>query len=68
MPVLACLVARGNVVLAEYNPSVAAFSSIARRLIEQIPATDNKKSYSYDKFVYNVFVNINNIATTSTLW
>ena len=50
MPILACLISRGNVVLAEYNPRVAAFSTIARRLIEQIPpGTDSKKSYSYDK-------------------
>jgi len=56
MPIVACLIARGNVVLAEYSPGTN-FATIARRLIEQIPTTpDSKKSYSHDSFHFHYLV------------
>jgi len=57
MPILASLIARGTVVLAEYNPHVAAFSTIARKLIEQIPPNiESKKSYSYESYNFHYLV------------
>jgi len=57
MPIVACLISRGNVVLAEYSPPGTNFATIARRLIEQIPTTpDSKKSYSHDSFHFHYLV------------
>jgi len=57
MPITAALIARGNVVLAEYYPSSTNFAQIARRLIEQIPSTpDSKKSYSYESHNFHYLV------------
>jgi len=57
MPIIASLIARGNVVLCEYCPSGTNFPSISRRLLEQIPSTpDSKKSYSYESYNFHYLV------------
>jgi len=57
MPIIASLIARGTVVLAEHSPNSTNFSSIVRRLIEQIPSTpDSKKSYSYESYNFHYLV------------
>jgi len=57
MPIIAALIARGTVVLAENFPPGTNFPSIARKLIEQIPSTpDSKKSYSYESYNFHYLV------------
>jgi len=57
MPILAALIARGTVVLAEQYPQHTNFPSISRKLIEQIPSTpDSKKSYSYESYNFHYLV------------
>jgi vesicle-associated membrane protein 7 len=57
MPIIASLIARGPIVLAECCPQGNNFSIIARRLIEQIPSTPNsKKSYSYENYNFHYLV------------
>eukprot|EP01119_Soliformovum_irregulare_P008494 TRINITY_DN21614_c0_g1_i1.p1 TRINITY_DN21614_c0_g1~~TRINITY_DN21614_c0_g1_i1.p1 ORF type:complete len:262 (-),score=57.94 TRINITY_DN21614_c0_g1_i1:42-827(-) len=57
MAITASLIARGNVVLAEYYPPGTTFPTIARRLIEQIPSSpDSKKSYSYESYNFHYLV------------
>lgn len=57
MPIIAALVARGTVVLAEYSPPGTNFPSIARRLCAQIPSTpDSKNSYNYEGHNFNYLV------------
>jgi len=57
MPIEACLVARGSVILAEFSPPSTNFSVIASKLVQQIPASpDSKKSYSYDTYNFHYLV------------
>jgi len=57
MPIISALIARGTIVLVENSPSSTNFSSIARRLLEQISSTpDSKKSYSYESYNLNYLV------------
>eukprot|EP01114_Cavostelium_apophysatum_P001559 TRINITY_DN1135_c0_g1_i1.p1 TRINITY_DN1135_c0_g1~~TRINITY_DN1135_c0_g1_i1.p1 ORF type:complete len:272 (+),score=49.25 TRINITY_DN1135_c0_g1_i1:187-1002(+) len=57
MPIIAALISRGNVVLAEYAPPGTNFPSIARRLAAQIPSSpDSKNSYNYEGHNFNYLV------------
>jgi len=57
MPIIAALISRGSVVLAEYSPPGTNFPSIARRLAAQIPSTpDSKNSYNYEQHNFNYLV------------
>jgi len=55
--IIAAMVARGKVVLAEYVPEGNNFSTVSRRLISQIPTNlDSKKSYSYENYNFHYLV------------
>ncbi|XP_058112085.1 vesicle-associated membrane protein 711 isoform X2 [Magnolia sinica] len=55
MAILYSLVARGSVVLAEFNASQSNASAIARQILEKIPGNnDSHVSYSQDRYIFHV--------------
>lgn len=50
------LVARGNQVLAEKALKSGNFLNITRRILEKIPKTDNKMTYTYDRYAFHYWV------------
>ncbi|KAL4560223.1 hypothetical protein LXL04_032373 [Taraxacum kok-saghyz] len=55
MTILYTLVARGSVVLAEFNSSQTNASTIARQILEKIPGDhDINVSYSQDRYIFHV--------------
>lgn len=51
MPIFFVLVARRNVVLAEYTNRSGNFPIVTRMLLDKIPERDDRTSYSHDKYV-----------------
>lgn len=53
------MVARGNVVLAEFDSTQTNANSIARQLLEKIPNgnTSSNASYSHDRFIFHIKIN-----------
>jgi vesicle-associated membrane protein 7 len=59
MPILYSLVARGTAVLAEYSAAAGNANSVARRILENLPAgelTETRVSYSQDGHLFHVAV------------
>ena len=56
MTILYALVARQNVVLAEYTFTSGNFPTITRVLLGKIPPEDGKMSYVYDQYVFHYVV------------
>ena len=56
MTILYALVARQNVVLAEYTFTSGNFPTITRVLLGKIPPEDGKMSYVYDQYVFHYIV------------
>jgi vesicle-associated membrane protein 7 len=56
MPILYALVARRtNVVLAEYSTQAGNANTVARAILEKLPASDDTRvSYAQDKFLFHV--------------
>ncbi|XP_062083289.1 vesicle-associated membrane protein 711-like [Humulus lupulus] len=56
MAILFALVARGSVVLAEFSATSTNASTIARQILEKIPAGDNDSnaSYSQDRYIFHI--------------
>ena len=55
MTILYALVARGTVVLAEFSAASGNASTIARRILEKIPAGgDSRVSYSQDRHIFHI--------------
>ncbi|GMG98989.1 hypothetical protein Nepgr_000829 [Nepenthes gracilis] len=56
MAILYALVARGSVVLAEFTATSTNAGTIARQILEKIPATnaDSHVSYSQDRYIFHV--------------
>ncbi|KAG0618274.1 hypothetical protein M758_4G050700 [Ceratodon purpureus] len=55
MAILYALVARGTVVLAEFSAASGNASTIARRILEKIPAGgDSRVSYSQDRHIFHI--------------
>lgn len=55
MAILYALVARGTVVLAEFSAAAGNASTIARRILEKIPAGgDSRVSYSQDRHIFHI--------------
>ncbi|KAK1276519.1 Vesicle-associated membrane protein 711 [Acorus gramineus] len=56
MTILYSLVARGTVVLAEFNASATNAGAIAKQILEKIPSgsNDSHLSYSQDRYVFHV--------------
>ncbi|KAG6489191.1 vesicle-associated membrane protein 711-like [Zingiber officinale] len=54
MAILYALVARGSVVLAEFNTSPMNASAVARQILERIPdSQDTHVSYSQDRYIFH---------------
>jgi len=55
MTILYALVARGSVVLAEFSAVSANANTIARRILEKLPAGgDSRVSYSQDRHIFHI--------------
>ncbi|EFJ06041.1 hypothetical protein SELMODRAFT_162639 [Selaginella moellendorffii] len=55
MTILYALVARGSVVLAEFSAVTGNATTIARRIIEKLPASsDSRLSYSQDRHIFHI--------------
>lgn len=55
MTILYALVARGAVVLAEFSAASSNANTIARRILEKLPASgDNRVSYSQDRHIFHI--------------
>ncbi|KAL3675283.1 hypothetical protein R1sor_025231 [Riccia sorocarpa] len=55
MAILYALVARGTVVLAEFSAASGNASTIARRILEKLPAAaDTRVSYSQDRHIFHI--------------
>lgn len=55
MTILYALVARGTVVLAEFSAASGNASTIARRILEKLPAGgDSRVSYSQDRHIFHI--------------
>jgi vesicle-associated membrane protein 7 len=55
MTILYALVARGTVVLAEFSAASSNANTIARRILEKLPASgDNRVSYSQDRHIFHI--------------
>eukprot|EP00249_Psilotum_nudum_P007055 c20276_g1_i1 orf=775-1437(-) len=55
MAILYALVARGSVVLAEFSAASGNAGTIARRIMEKIPAAaDTRLSYSQDRYIFHI--------------
>ncbi|KAH3761765.1 vesicle-associated membrane protein [Pelomyxa schiedti] len=53
MPIIYGVVARGNSVLAEFTPNTGNFAGVSRRILEKIPQTDCKMTYTYDNYNFH---------------
>lgn len=63
MPILYSLVARGTAVLAEYSATAGNANSVARRILENLPAgelEETRVSYSQDDHLFHVSVSEKN--------
>ncbi|KAF7458461.1 Synaptobrevin family protein [Cryptosporidium felis] len=56
MPIIYSLVARGQVILAEYTDRVGNFPTIARLLLKKINKNLNKQSYTYDNYCFHFLI------------
>ncbi len=57
MTILYALVARGTVVLAEFSAASGNAGTIARRLLEKLPAGgDSHSSYSQDRHIFHIMI------------
>jgi len=57
MPIIYTVVARGNVLLAEYSTAKGNFDQVTRRILEKIPTEhDSKMSYVYDRHIFHYVV------------
>lgn len=59
MPIIYSLVSRGAIVLAEHASSKGNFTTVARRILEKLPATagqNQKMSYVYDKHLFHYVI------------
>jgi vesicle-associated membrane protein 7 len=55
MAILYALVARGSVVLAEFSAASGNASTVARRILEKLPASgDSRVSYSQDRHIFHI--------------
>lgn len=52
MPIIYSLIARDQLILAEYTSTSGNFQAVTRRILEKIPPKDCKMSYVYDRFDY----------------
>lgn len=56
MPILYALVARKTAVLAEYSSTSGNANTVARAILEKLPYTDSRVSYSQDRHLFHVVV------------
>jgi len=53
MPILYALVADGSRVLAEHSTREGNFKAVARQLLSEIPANDDRKSYEAQDVIFS---------------
>eukprot|EP01112_Ceratiomyxa_fruticulosa_P010737 TRINITY_DN2855_c0_g2_i1.p1 TRINITY_DN2855_c0_g2~~TRINITY_DN2855_c0_g2_i1.p1 ORF type:complete len:226 (-),score=39.09 TRINITY_DN2855_c0_g2_i1:300-977(-) len=53
MPIFYSLVAKGTTVLVEHYEKAGTYKEIARRLLEKLPSTNAKKSYTYESYTFH---------------
>eukprot|EP00298_Acanthocystis_sp_HF-20_P000278 c10339_g1_i1.p1 GENE.c10339_g1_i1~~c10339_g1_i1.p1 ORF type:complete len:225 (-),score=53.32 c10339_g1_i1:113-766(-) len=56
MPIIYALVARRTTVLAEFTSATGNFTTITRRILEKIPAQNERMSYTYDQHLFHYIV------------
>jgi hypothetical protein len=51
MPIVYSVVARGTVILADYAARQGNFASLTKKLLEKIPASNGRQTYTFESFV-----------------
>ncbi|KAG0296209.1 Vesicle-associated membrane protein [Linnemannia gamsii] len=53
MSIIYALVARGNLILAEYTNSSGNFTTVTEAILEKIPPNNSKLTYVYDRYLFH---------------
>ncbi|KAF9916873.1 hypothetical protein FBU30_001111 [Linnemannia zychae] len=53
MSIIYALVARGNLILAEYTNSSGNFTTVTEAILEKIPPNNSKLTYIYDRYLFH---------------
>ena len=54
--IIYAVVARNDVVLAEFSTASGNFTAVTRKVLAKIPAGDSRQAYTYDRMVRDTFV------------
>jgi vesicle-associated membrane protein 7 len=54
MPISYSVVARGTTILAEFSAQSGNYTALVKKVLEKIPATNNRQTYTFERHVYSL--------------
>jgi hypothetical protein len=52
MPITYSVVARGTTILAEFSAQSGNYNALVKKVLEKIPATNNRQTYTFERCVH----------------